>query len=122
MWSKTGKIDKRGQNLLEYGLILGVVTMALIGMQTYFKRSLQAVAKVVADDYGPQRLPIRQAEVNVKSPLYAAKGQITNNTTMNDAQVKTTGNLGNSNIHTTAVGTTSYQNDSYSVSGDFRAK
>jgi len=123
MWIKTGKINKKGQNLIEYGLILGIVAMALISMQTYFKRSLQSVVKVVADDYGPQRMPIRQVEVNVKEPLYAARDQITSNTTVNNAQTRTAENLGDSNIRTTTtVGATSYQSDSYAVSGDFRTK
>ena len=40
----------RGQNLVEYALIIGVVSLALFAMQAYFKRGIQSVAKVSADE------------------------------------------------------------------------
>jgi Flp pilus assembly pilin Flp len=45
------RATNKGQNLLEYALILGIVTVALLSMQTYFKRGINSVIKVVADDY-----------------------------------------------------------------------
>jgi|GEM_PF-1945485 len=41
---------RRGQNLAEYALIIGVVSLALVAMQTYFKRGIQSIVKVSADE------------------------------------------------------------------------
>ena len=46
------KMNKKAQNFSEYALILGVVTIALIALQPYFKRGLQGIIKVTADDLG----------------------------------------------------------------------
>jgi Flp pilus assembly pilin Flp len=43
---------EKAQNLSEYALILGVVSLALIVMQPYFKRGIQGVIKATADDLG----------------------------------------------------------------------
>ena len=41
---------RRGQNLAEYALIIAVVGLALAAMQTYFKRGIQSIAKISADE------------------------------------------------------------------------
>lgn len=60
----------KAQSLIEYGLVLGVVTIALLSMQVYFKRGVQSVFKVAADDYGPQGEAVNNVEVAVKKKIY----------------------------------------------------
>lgn len=41
---------RKGQNLAEYALIIGVVSLALVAMQAYFKRGVQSIVKGSADE------------------------------------------------------------------------
>jgi hypothetical protein len=50
-------VKKRAHSLLEYSIILGIVGVALFAMQTHFKRGIQGMLKVIADDMGPQGDP-----------------------------------------------------------------
>lgn len=43
---------KRAQSLTEYALVIAVVAAALLTMQTYFKRGVQSIAKISADQLG----------------------------------------------------------------------
>ena len=43
-----------GQTVLEYVLLIGIVTLALVYMGTDLKRGLQSVVKVTADQMGNQ--------------------------------------------------------------------
>jgi hypothetical protein len=43
-------MNKKAQSLSEYALILGVVSLALLAMQPYFKRGIQGIAKATLDD------------------------------------------------------------------------
>lgn len=43
---------KKAQSLTEYAILIGIVTFALVSMQTYFKRGIQSVAKLTFDDLG----------------------------------------------------------------------
>ena len=45
----------RGQSILEYGVILGIVALALGMMQVYLRRGIQAGIKVAADEIGLQQ-------------------------------------------------------------------
>lgn len=45
----------RGQAIAEYAILFGIVTMAILGMQVYAKRGLQASVKQFADQIGPQQ-------------------------------------------------------------------
>jgi len=47
-------LNNRGQNIIEYTLILGIVVLALSAMQTYVRRGIQAGIKIAADELGPQ--------------------------------------------------------------------
>ncbi|MBI2495485.1 MAG: hypothetical protein HYY90_05030 [Candidatus Omnitrophica bacterium] len=44
---------KNGQAIIEYTILIGIITAALLGMQTYTKRSLQAGIKAMADRLSP---------------------------------------------------------------------
>ena len=44
-----------GQSIMEYILLIGIVTVALTFMGPLFKRGLQSVVKVTADQIGDQR-------------------------------------------------------------------
>jgi hypothetical protein len=43
-------MNKKGQNFLEYALVIGCVAIALFAMQAYFKRGIQGVVKTTSDD------------------------------------------------------------------------
>jgi len=40
---------KKCQSIVEYTVLIGIVSMALVGMHTYAKRGIQAITKVSAD-------------------------------------------------------------------------
>ena len=44
-----------GQGVLEYVIMLGIVVIALAAMSLYFRRGIQAVVKVAADEAGNQK-------------------------------------------------------------------
>jgi len=47
-------LNKKGQNTLEYAVIIAVIVAALIAMQGYIKRGVQGKLKASADDIGDQ--------------------------------------------------------------------
>lgn len=47
--------SKRAQSILEYTIIIAIVGAALFAMQLYFRRSIQAVVKLAADEVGEQK-------------------------------------------------------------------
>lgn len=96
------RYHNKAQNFVEYTLILGIVGVALISMQTYFKRGIQSVIKVTADDLGPQGEPLaskfrddpgvralkvedmKKVELATKAKLYPADPKHTSTTTVTD--------------------------------------
>lgn len=44
----------RAQSILEYAILIGVIAAALSAMQIYFRRGIQAVIRVAADEVGCQ--------------------------------------------------------------------
>ena len=48
-----GETEHSGQAIMEYAILIGVVTAAMLGMQLYAKRSLQAGIKTAADQLSP---------------------------------------------------------------------
>lgn len=46
------KMSKRAQGITEYALVIAVVAVALVAMQAYFKRGVQAVIKTPVDNLG----------------------------------------------------------------------
>ena len=48
-------MNRRGQNILEYIILIGIVTVALFYMGPAFKRGIQSVTKVTADQLAGQQ-------------------------------------------------------------------
>lgn len=63
---------KKGQVIVEYALILSIVLAAILAMQTYMKRGIQAVIKVSADELGNQQ---DAEEFDIKKGLLLVSGQ-----------------------------------------------
>jgi len=68
--------NNKGQNFVEYTLILGIVGVALFSMQTYFKRGIQSVIKVTADDLGQQGEPFKKFAGDQKRTEETVKDQL----------------------------------------------
>lgn len=47
--------DNKAQSILEYSLIVGIVTIIFFNMGTFLKRGTQGMIKTVADQIGDQR-------------------------------------------------------------------
>lgn len=47
-------MKNNAQSILEYAIVLTIVTMALSVMSLYFRRGIQSVIKIAADDAGNQ--------------------------------------------------------------------
>lgn len=45
----------KAQSISEYVILIGIIALALIGMQVYMRRGIQAVVKVAADQIGDQK-------------------------------------------------------------------
>ena len=54
-WNRRGPLrtKRAGQAILEYVLLFGVVAAAIIGMQVFAKRGIQATLKAAADEMSP---------------------------------------------------------------------
>jgi Flp pilus assembly pilin Flp len=55
--SYPGKGKTKGQSIIEYALVIGVVVAALVGTQAYIKRGLQGRLRDAADTLGQQYEP-----------------------------------------------------------------
>lgn len=94
--------DKRGQNTLEYALLIGVVVAALIGMQVYMKKGIQGKLKEGTDEIGKQFDPTTfntawkttgvgntsNTETRVAAATGAVGGNITTNVTTSETVTK----------------------------------
>lgn len=49
------KTKAKAQSILEYAVVLAAVVTALVGMQLFFKRGIQASLKLAADQIGAQQ-------------------------------------------------------------------
>jgi len=65
-----GERYAKAQSTAEYALVIAIVLAALVGMQTYVKRSLQAKLKGVADAVNFDTSPSGQALLQYE-PYYA---------------------------------------------------
>ncbi|MBI3991046.1 MAG: hypothetical protein HY350_02745 [Candidatus Omnitrophica bacterium] len=107
--------------MLEYTLILGVVAVALVGMQVYFKRGIQSMVKVVADDYGSQGDPISNTEIEIKRQIYSSQKPLMSSNSDGTWNQKIE-NLGDSNIRTELSGNNTLNAVSLWVGGDYRTR
>lgn len=55
MEKKVKMLARRGQTILEYTIIVGIVTVVLFYMGTGIKRGMQSLVKVTADQVGNQQ-------------------------------------------------------------------
>jgi Flp pilus assembly pilin Flp len=62
--TRNSKLFVGGQAILEYGILIGIVTAALVTMQTYIKRGVQAGIKVAADQLGDQRKGTEEVDLS----------------------------------------------------------
>lgn len=67
-------LGKKAQSVIEYALLLALIGAAVVAMQVYMKRGLQAVVKVTADQLGPQQYQYQQTNPN-GAPIYFMNGQ-----------------------------------------------
>ncbi len=88
---------EKAQSLIEYALILAIVAAALMGMQAYMKRGIQAAVKLSADQLGEQQVTINsQRESNTVSTSTDRKfGTVSMQESLEGAQT--------SNINTTDI-------------------
>lgn len=114
--------NNKGQNLIEYGLILGIITVALLGMQTYFKRGVQSVIKVVADDYGPQGDPIGDTEIAIKKKIYEEEGKILTESSETGSWDRKIENKGEGAVYSGLSGSNTITGNSVWVGGDYKTR
>lgn len=48
-------INRKAQSVVEYGILIGIVAAAILVMQTYMKRGVQAGIKVSVDEFADQK-------------------------------------------------------------------
>lgn len=99
----------RGQSIIEYVVLIGVVTMALLYMGTDFKRGVQGVLKVTADQLG------RQDQSDQDFGYQTTSGVLVNSfTNTQQNQQKTVQYLGTAGIRYTVDGATQSMSNSLS--------
>ena len=121
------KRKHKAQSLVEYTVILGVIALAIMSMQVYFKRGIQSLIKVVADDYGPygpqgQGEAVGAIEQAVKQEVFVEEGKVPTVATSNSTFTQKAINTGNSTIRSEMSGSTITTTDSYAIGGDYRKK
>ena len=62
-------MNTQGQTVLEYVLLLGIVTLVLVYMGTDFRRGIQSVVKVTADQLGNQANADQDVRVDGRSSV-----------------------------------------------------
>ncbi|MFA5144929.1 MAG: hypothetical protein WC723_02870 [Candidatus Omnitrophota bacterium] len=87
----------KAQSLVEYSIILAVVLAALMGMQLYMKRGLQAGVKVAADQLGSQE----SADVLINFKRQA--NTVSNTTALKSGVVRTQVSEGGSQTKATDI-------------------
>lgn len=70
-----------GQAIIEYALFAGVVIAALIAMQGYMKRGIQAVVKASADDIGDEKAGGMDSDPLFKRQIMSPVTESTSSTT-----------------------------------------
>ena len=87
--------NRRGQSVSEYAIVFAVVAAAVVGMQLYLKRGLQAKEKDISDYYTTatgDALGIGNiGQTHQYEPPYTAAGAYTTNTNNNQTEAMTAG-------------------------------
>ncbi len=81
--------NSRAQNMSEYVIVIGIVSLAFIGMQTYMKRGIQGVVKSSADELFSQSA----YEQKVPDKSGTTDADETSTSSSNTTQTKTTTRL-----------------------------
>ena len=115
--------ENKAQGLIEYGLILGIVTVALLSMQIYFKRGIQSVIRTAADDYGPQGERISANELAVKRAFLQRRGDVPMVSSTNEGSwTQRIENKGKGAIKSSLSGSDSVEATSTWLGGDYRRR
>ncbi|MDD2679217.1 MAG: hypothetical protein PHO03_00225 [Candidatus Omnitrophica bacterium] len=48
-------MKSKAQSIMEYVIVLGLIALALAAMSLYFRRGIQSVVKIAADEMGDQK-------------------------------------------------------------------
>jgi Flp pilus assembly pilin Flp len=72
---------------VEYAVLIGIVTAALVTMQTYIKRGVQAGIKVAADQIGDQRRGLMERDRN-RNWIVKEESRITTDTPPSTSSVE----------------------------------
>jgi Flp pilus assembly pilin Flp len=51
MMMRKNKINRKGQNLIEYAIVISVVSVAVIAMGTYVFRAVQGTQKAITEEF-----------------------------------------------------------------------
>ena len=62
-------MTRQGQSILEYVLLVGIVTLVLVYMGTDFKRGIQSAVKVTADQLGSQTNADQEFDSSVQQSI-----------------------------------------------------
>ena len=95
---------KRGQSTAEYAIVISVVIAAIIGMQLYVKRGLQAKAKTAMDAFGTVNGVIGNAGPNLGvmnqyEPYYAESNYSINTDSSSTDTFAVGGKFGRNNVN-----------------------
>ncbi len=107
---------------MEYALILGVVTVALLGMQAYFKRGIQSVIKVTADGYGSQGDPVKPLEKKIKEAAKQKGIETLSRSESTSSWTQKIENRGEGNIRSEIKGENTATGTSVWVGGDYKRR
>jgi Flp pilus assembly pilin Flp len=102
---------RHGQSILEYTIIVGIVTLALVYMGTSIKRGVQSLLKVTADQVGNQQNSDQDFSDTQQGFMEASNSSTQE---INNKQIVETGYIPSSG---TAVylGNTSYNDSTYTM-------
>lgn len=101
---------KKSQSLIEYSLILAIVGTALMGMQVYMKRGIQAAVKVSADQLGSQQsqqvlINFRRQTNSVTTTSGSRSGSVETQVSAGGAQNRSTDTTSTSSGSSSSVST-----------------
>jgi len=121
------KRKHKAQGMVEYAVILGVIALAIMSMQVYFKRGIQSVIKVVADDYSPYGRQgegelVGDLERAVKHRIFVQDAHVPTSSTSVSSMTQNIINTGNSNIRSEMSGSTTTNTESFAIGADYSKK